>query len=97
MRRVYYAFARRIVTHPITVQSGLFVLALMVFARTVHVRSIIGNFLSINVGQVPTFLVNAVFQHGEVLTLIAIGVMIFTLFSLPLRIRAARMSPVRVV
>ena len=96
MRRVYFAFAKRIIMHPIVVQSALFVLALMVFARLVHVHSVIENFLSISVGQVPKFILSALMQ-GEALTLIAIGVMVFTLLSLPMRIRSAFSPRVQMV
>lgn len=88
MRRVYYTFAMRVVTHPITTQCALFVLALSVFARMVHVRSVIDNLLSTSLGKVPSFLTNAVL-NGEMLTLIAIGVMVFTLLSIPRGIKMA--------
>jgi len=88
MRRVYYTFAIRIATHPVTMQGALFVLALLVFARMVHVRSVIDNLLATSLGKVPSFLTNAVI-NGEVLTLIAVGVMIFTLLSIPRGIKTA--------
>lgn len=88
MRRVYYTFAIRIVTHPVTMQCALFVLALLVFARMVHVRSVIDNLLSTSLGKVPSFLTNAIL-NGEMLTLIAVGVMIFTLLSIPRGIKMA--------
>ena len=82
MRRVYYAFALRVVTHPVIMKIGLFVLALLVFAKMVHVSRIVENVLSTPVGQVPQLAFNAV-MRGEVLTLMAIGVMVFVALSLP--------------
>lgn len=87
MRRVYYAFFVRAATHPILVQVALFALALLVFARMVHVRSVIDNMLATKVGSLPSFFAGAL-SNGEALTLIALGVMLFTLLSVPLRIRA---------
>lgn len=88
MRRIYYAFALRIATHQITIQLALFAVALMVFARMVHVRSVLENLLATEVGRVPMFAYSALSQ-GEALTVIALGVIIFTLLSIPLRIRSA--------
>ena len=87
MRRIYFAFAKRIATHEVTMQMALFALALLVFAKMVHVASVVDNFMSIPVAYIPGFIVGAVSQ-GEVLTLMAIGAMLFTALSLPLRLRA---------
>lgn len=75
----------RLVTHPVTSQVLLFALALVVFKEMVHVRSVAHNLLSTPLGNVPNFVLGAL-KHGEVLTLIALGVMLFTLFSVPLRL-----------
>lgn len=82
MRRVYYAFCMRIVQHEVTLKLGLFVLALLTFAKLVHVHKLIENMLNTPVGNVPHFVMNAVLR-GEVLTLMAIGVMVFVALSLP--------------
>ncbi len=94
MRKVYYTFATRIVRHPITLQVGLFTAALFVFADMVHVSKVIENLLQTSVGSMPTFVLNAL-MRGEVLTLIAIGVMVFVALSLPTqawRLLAPRMQ-----
>ena len=88
MRRIYFAFLKRITTHEITLQLALFSLALLVFAKMVHVASVIDNFMNIPVASVPSFVLNAV-SHGEVLTLLAVGAMMFTALSLPLRLWSA--------
>ena len=94
MRRIYYAFALKLATHPITMQSGLFVLALLVFAKLVHVSSVIENLLATNVANVPNFILGALMQ-GEVLTLIAVGVITFTMLSLPLQVRAILLPKIK--
>ena len=81
MRRVYYAYAIRLAHHPVTIQIGLFVAALFIFAHMVHVAKVVQNMLSTSLGNVPQFVFNAL-MHGEVLTLIALGVMTFVLLSL---------------
>ena len=81
MRRVYYAYGLRLVQHPVTLQIGLFVLALLVFAKMVHVAKVMQSLLGTSVGNLPQFVFNTL-MHGEVLTLIAIGTMTFTILSL---------------
>ena len=86
MRRVYHAFALRVVTHPVIMKIGLFMLALLVFAKLVHVSKVLENIFSTTVGQAPGHLFNIIFNAalaGEVLTLLAIGVMVFVALSLP--------------
>ncbi|MDC1205514.1 hypothetical protein N8083_01560 [Candidatus Pacebacteria bacterium] len=96
MRRVYYMFAKRIATHSITVQISLFSLALFVFAKMVHVRSVIDNMLATELGNLPYFITGAVSQ-GEALTFIAIGAMTFTLLSLPFQVRSQFLPRMRMV
>lgn len=86
MRRIYYAYAMRIATHTITLELALFALALYVFAKMVFVASVVENLLTVEVGKAPAYIANALF-HGEVLTLLAIGVMVFVALSLPIRLR----------
>ena len=86
MRRIYYAYTMRIATHTITLQTVLCFFALYVFAKMVHVASVVHNLLSVEVGNAPAYIANAFF-HGEALTLIAIGVMMFVALSLPVRVR----------
>lgn len=86
MRRIYVAYAKRLATHEVTLQVGLFVLALLVFAKLVHVASVIDNLLRVEVGKLPAY-VWATVSQGEVLTLIAIGTMMFIALSIPLRLR----------
>jgi hypothetical protein len=74
MRRVYYAFAIRLMTHPLLVSGVVFGAALVLFARNVHVERVVDAFLSIPVGSVPQFIVSALAQ-GEVVTLCSLVAM----------------------
>lgn len=89
MRRIYFIFAVRIVEHPITLQVATFGLALVVLAKLVHVHRVTESFLSTSVGHLPQYLFNTVasaFMRGEVLTLLVVGVLIFTALSVPLQL-----------
>jgi hypothetical protein len=86
MRRVYTIFAARVVSSPITLNSALFVAALMVFAEVVHVQRIIEGLTSHSFASLPSYIFNAV-MRGEVITLTAIGVMIFTALSIQWQVR----------
>ena len=82
MRRVYYTFARNIATHTITLQLSVLALALFVVAKTVFVQRVIDNMIATEIQNLPGFITGA-FLHGEVLTLMAVGAIAFTLLSLP--------------
>lgn len=89
MRRVYLAFAQRVAVHPLTLQVGLFAVALATFAKLVHVHRIVEGLLSTSLGNVPTYVYNTVagaLLRGEVLTLMTIGVMVFVALSVPLQV-----------
>lgn len=81
MRRVYYAFALRLGTHPLVVHGVLFVASVYGLSVMVHVASIIENLRNIQVGNLDTYIFNA-FTHTDVLTLLFVGMVFFTLLSL---------------
>ncbi len=81
MRRIYIAFALRIATHTVTIHTALFVLALYVFGVVVHVQRIVEALLRTPLGNMPRYLLSA-FMGAEVLTLIALGTMLFVVVSL---------------
>lgn len=76
MRRIYYTYVLRTVSGLGAVQIALFAVALYAFAEMVHVHKLIQNMMAVSVGDLPQFILNA-FMRGEVLTLIAIGVMAY--------------------
>lgn len=87
MRRVYTAYAASIVSSQILLYSSMFLVALAVFAHVVHVHRVLVNLSALSFGQMPQFIFNAV-MRGEVLTLTAIGVMVFTALSIQWRLRS---------
>lgn len=86
MRRVYYTFMLRIAMHPVTTQAVLFIVSLAVFAKLVHVSRIVEALMNTTLGNIPHYILNTVvhaFMRGEVMTLIAVGVLVFTALSIP--------------
>lgn len=71
MRRVYYTYALSIFTHAMFWQGVFLSVATLLLAKWLHVESIIHNFLSVPVGNVPGYLYHSFFgavSHGELLT-----------------------------
>lgn len=85
MRRVYYTYALRSISGIGAVQIALFAVALYAFAELVHVHKLIQNMMSVSVGHLPEFILNA-FLRGEVLTIIAVGVMAYASISMSRRL-----------
>ncbi len=85
MRRVYYAFALRMATHPLLIHVALLVLSVFALSRLTHVSAIVNNIMSVKVGDLGAYLLST-FMHAEFLTLFCTGVVFFTLLSLPFRV-----------
>jgi hypothetical protein len=80
MRRVYYAYALRIVTLP-GIPQGFFMLgSIIALTYFVSIGNVIENFLQAPVGHLGVFFYNA-FTNTEAWTLLTIGVFIFSLLS----------------
>lgn len=86
MRRVYYAYALNVFMRPSLLHGMALSIGLGVFAAQVHVASVYHNLLLVELGSVPQFLLNAVLR-GEVLTLLAIGIIVFTILSTSWQLR----------
>lgn len=82
MYRIYYAYAISVVASPMTLRGMAFSVALAIFARQVHVASVFNNALATDLGQLPSFIWHA-FARGEVLTIFAVGVLVFIALSVP--------------
>jgi len=80
MRRVYYSFCVRILTSRTFMHVALFALGLYGVKVMVHVASVVKNLQSVQVGNLDTFLFNT-FVHTHFLTLLSVGVVIYTLIS----------------
>jgi hypothetical protein len=72
MRRIYYAFALRILTDRAVFAFGAFILSVYTLSVFTHVASIIKNFTSIPVGRVPMYIGNT-FLNTDALTLLTFG------------------------
>jgi hypothetical protein len=85
MRRVYYAFVLRVATHPLLVHALVVLLSVYALSRLTHVAAIMNNLRSIRVGELDTYLLNSI-MHAEFVTLVCVGIVVFSLLSLPLRL-----------
>ncbi len=86
MRRIYTAYAARIVSSYEMLYVAMFAVALAVFAHMVHVVRVLDNMFNQSFSEIPSFVLHAL-MRGEVLTLAAIGVMVFTALSIQWRVR----------
>ena len=80
MRRIYYAYAIRLVTLPGVPQGFVMLAALIGLTRLVSIKNVLQNVSHIEVGQLGTFFYNAV-THTHLLTLVFSGVIIYCLLS----------------
>ncbi len=91
MRRVYYAYALRIVTLPGVPQGFLTLFALIGLTYFVSIGSIINNLLQVPVGSLDTFAFNAV-TNADAWTLLFTGLIIFSLLSFRFRVKVPALS-----
>ncbi len=80
MRRVYYAFVIRLLTHKAVLSFALLTLSVYGLSVMVHVASIFNNLRHIQVGRLDNYLANA-FIHTDVFTLLFFGLVVFSLLS----------------
>lgn len=85
MRRVYYAYSLSILLTPVTLWGFAFGASVIGFWKLVSVMSIITNLLSVRVGEVPNFALSAL-SHAETMTLVAFGIIVFTILSVGVRV-----------
>lgn len=81
MRRVYYAFFLRLVTHPVSVHSLIIATSLLALSQAVSIPSIWHNLMSIKVGEVMSYLLGA-FVNTQFAVQILSSVFIAALISL---------------
>jgi hypothetical protein len=80
MRRIWYVYTISIVLSRNTAWGFLFGASMIGFWKLVSVTSIINNFLSIRVGDVPAYSYHAIVQ-AHFLALLAFGIIVFTVLS----------------
>lgn len=80
MRRVYTAYAMRILGGTRARHFGVMVLSALLFMKYVSVLNVAENFSRVTVGGVGQFAVSA-FEHTEMLTIIILGVFLYAVYS----------------
>lgn len=89
MRRVYYAFGIRLATHPVTVHTLVLAIAGYALAVLVHVERVLQNIAATPVADLGSKVVTILLQ-ADTLSLLALGLAMFTALSLPLRLPKSR-------
>lgn len=87
MRRIYYAYAIRTVTLPGVPQGFLMLGALISLTYFVSLGNVLQNLMQAPVGHLGVFFYNAV-TNTEAWTLLILGVLIFSVLSFRLKIKA---------
>jgi len=80
MRRVYYAFALRAATSPLTLSVALLLAGLYALTVVLHVASIMNNLRTIQVGQLDNYILNS-FANTDYLTLACVALVFFAMLS----------------
>ena len=80
MRRVYYAFAIRLITHKLVLSTAFLMLSVYGLSVMVHVASIFDNLRRVQLGRLDNYVANA-FLHTDLLTLVFFGLVVFSLLS----------------
>lgn len=87
MRRVYYIYTLRLLKHPVTVHVAVVLAGLFLLSRIVSLPNVWANMLSVRVGDLAHFWINA-FSTTESVTLIVVAVIVMAVLSLPWRLRS---------
>jgi len=80
MRRVYYAFGLRLATSPLVTHTLLLAVSVYALSKLLHVASIMDNLRGTELANLDNFIFNS-FIHAEFLTLVFVGIIIFTALS----------------
>lgn len=91
MRRVWYTFMVSVFVRPSTVLGFFFGASMIAFWKLVSVTSIANNFLSVRVGELPSYAWSA-FSHAETITILVFGIIVFTVLSVGIRIPRLALS-----
>jgi hypothetical protein len=86
MRRVYYAYALRLLTGPVALHGAVIAVLLFILTYFVSVTNVLRNISHIEVGRVGSYILESAL-HTEVWTLLIIGALIFAAFSLRINLR----------
>ncbi len=75
MRRVYYTYVVQAVCNPLVGSGAVFVFALWLFGRLVHVARIVETLRMKHLPEVPGYLLEA-FEHTDVFTVSSVVLML---------------------
>lgn len=89
MRRIYYAYAISLLGNPAFLHGMFTGVLFIAFTYFVSIPNVLRNILDVPVGQVTGYLFAALLKT-EVWTLIILGLLIFTLLSLRIRLTRPR-------
>lgn len=81
MRRVYYVFALKIVTHPIFFHSFLLGLSIFALSRLVSIPNVLLNLMNVKVGEVAQFFLGALL-NTQAVTILWLAIITLTSCSL---------------
>lgn len=82
MRRVWYSYGLSVLVSRTTLRGFALGFSAVLFVKLVSVPSVFSNLLAVKVGSVPEYVWQSVVQSiqgGEILQLIMLGVVIFSL------------------
>lgn len=85
MRRVYYIFALKLVTHPVFSHSLLLGVSIFALSRVVSIPNILLNLMDVKVGELAEFFIGALLST-EVVTIVWLTIITLTFCSLLWRI-----------
>ena len=91
MRRVWYSYGLSVLVSRAAVRGFALGFSAVLFVKLVSVPSVLSNILAVEVGAVPEYVWQAVLQSiksGEILQLIMLGVVIFSLLSFRINLRS---------
>ena len=91
MRRIYYAYAIRLVTLPGMPQGFLMIAALIALTYFVSLGNVIQNIEIVGVNGLGQFLYSAI-TNTEAWTLLILGVFIFGAFSFRFKVKAPELK-----
>lgn len=89
MRRVYYAFLLRKMSHPLFLHLGLLGVSFFALSKAVSIPDVFKNLMAVEVGQVLAFFTGAILHTGTV-TIIWLSIISLTLVSLLWRLFKGR-------
>ena len=90
MRRVWYSYGLSVLVNRATVRGFALGFSAVLFVKLVSVPSVLFNILAVEVGAVPEYVWQAVLQSiksGEILQLIMLGVVIFSVLAFRINLR----------